>query len=136
MNNLESNVKTIKELREIIKKEVLKGYKLKTNFSSDEFFVEVGSLIIIAKTICLEKEVKYDFVLDTQFLSSKEITYEEIIMVKNIIDILNKYKELAISRLKKWTVEEYLEDKKIREKQSEQMLEYLKKALTNNINAL
>ena len=57
-------------------------------------------------------------------------------MVKNIIDILNKYKELAISRLKKWTVEEYLEDKKIREKQSEQMLEYLKKALTNNINAL
>lgn len=136
MNNLESNVKTIKELREIIKKEVLKGYKSKTNFSSDEFFVEVGSLIIIAKTICLEKEVKYDFVLDTQFLSSKEITYEEIIMVKNIIDILNKYKELAISRLKKWTVEEYLEDKKIREKQSEQMLEYLKKALTNNINAL
>ncbi len=136
MNNLESNVKTIKELREIIKKEVLKGYKLKTNFSSDEFFVELGSLIIIAKTICLEKEVKYDFVLDTQFLSSKEITYEEIIMVKNIIDILNKYKELAVSRLKKWTVEEYIEDKKIREKQSEQMLEYLKKALTNNINAL
>ena len=81
---------------------------------------------IIAKPICLEKEVKYEFVLDVQFLSSKEITYEEIIMIKNIIDLLYKHKKLATSRLKKWTVEEYLEDKRQREIRSEQMLESLK----------
>ncbi len=136
MNKLQCDIKNLKELKSMIKNEVLEGYRLKTNFSSDEFFVEIGSMIIIAKSICLADEVKYEFVLDTQFLYSKEITYEEIVMIKKVIDILKKYKKLAISRLKKWTVEEYLEDKKIREKQSEQMLEYLKKALTNNINTL
>jgi len=128
------DIKNLKELRSLIKNEVLQGYRLKTNFSCDEFFVEVGDMIIIAKTICSEKEVKYEFAVDTQFLSSKEITYEEIVMIKNIIDILNKYKLLAISRLKKWTVEEYLEDKMIREKRSEEMLEALKMILTNNMN--
>ena len=136
MNKLQCDIKNLKELKSMIKNEVLEGYRLKTNFSSDEFFVEIGSMIIIAKSICLADEVKYEFVLDTQFLYSKEITYEEIVMIKKVIDILKKYKKLAISRLKKWTVEEYLEDKKISEKQSEQMLEYLKKALTNNINTL
>ena len=135
MNKFESNPKNIKELKEIIKKEVLKGYRLKTNFSCDDFFVELGSFIVIAKIICLENEVKYEFTLDTQFLSTKEITYEEIVMIKNVIDILNKYKKLAISRLKKWTVEEYLEDKRIREKRSEEMLEALKRALSNSINS-
>lgn len=136
MNKFEGNVNNIKELKEIIKKEVLKGYKLKTNFSCDEFFVEIGSMIIIAKAICSEKEIKYEFVLDTQFISTKEITYEEIAMIKNVIDILNKYKKLAISRLKKWTVEEYLEDKKAREKTSEEMLKALKKELCNNIYSI
>lgn len=136
MNEFDGNVKNITELKKIIKKEVLEGYILKTNFSSKDFLVEVGNLIIIAKIICLEKEVKYEFVVDTQFLSNKEITYEEIVMVKNIIDILNKYKKLAISKLRKWTVEEYIEDKKIREKRSEEILEALKKSIFNNINSI
>ena len=136
MNKYEYDIKNLKELRSLIKNEVLQGYRLKTNFSCDEFFVEVGDMIIIAKTICSEKEVKYEFTVDTQFLSSKEITYEEIVMIKNNIDILNKYKLLAISRLKKWTVEEYLEDKMIREKRREEMLEALKKALFNNVNSI
>lgn len=130
MHEFEDNINNIRELKQIIKKEVVKDYKLKTNFSCNEFLVEIGSMIIIAKTICSEKEVKYEFVLDTQFLSTKEITYEEIVMIKNVIDILNKYKKLAISRLRKWTVEEYLNDKKIREEKSEKMLEALKKALS------
>ena len=49
-----------------------------------------------------------------QFVSSKEIFYEEIVMIKNVIDLLNKNKKLALSRLKKWTVEEYREDERIR----------------------
>ena len=124
MHELEDNINNIRELKQIIKKEVLK------DFSCNEFLVEIGSMIIIAKTICSEKEVKYEFVLDTQFLSTKEITYEEVVMIKNVIDILNKYKKLAISRLRKWTVEEYLNYKKIREEKSEKMLEALKKALS------
>ena len=35
-------------------------------------------------------------------------------MIKNVIDLLNKNKKLALSRLKKWTVEEYREDERIR----------------------
>ncbi len=69
--------------------------------------------------------------LDTQFLSNKEITYEEILMIKNIIDLLNKNKKLALSRLKKWTIEEYIEDKRQRELRSQQMLEALKSAFVN-----
>ncbi len=52
--------------------------------------------------------------VDTQFLSNKEITYREILMIKNIMDLLNNNKKLAISRLKKWTVEEFKEDKRQR----------------------
>ena len=48
------------------------------------------------------------------------------------MDILNENKKLAISRLKKWTVEEYKQDKKQREIQSNQMLEMLKSAFYNN----
>lgn len=96
----------------------------------------MGALIIIAKPICLEKEVRYEFMLDTQFLSNKEINYEEILMIKNVIDILNKNKKLALSRLKKWTVEEYIEDKRQKELRSEQMLEALKMAFTNRLKSM
>lgn len=122
----------LRQLKEEISKKAIEGYKVKTNFSSCEFLVEVGNITIIAKTICLEKEVKYEFMLDTQWLSSNEITYEEIVMIKNVIDILNENRKLAISRLKKWTVEEYKEDRRQREEQSEQMLEMLKNAFYNN----
>lgn len=126
----------LKQLKEEISKKAIKGYKVKTNFSLCEFLVEVGNITIIAKPICLEKEVKYEFMLDTQWLSSNEVTYEEIVMIKNVMDILNENKKLAISKLKKWTVEEYKEDRRKREEQSEQMLEALKRSFTNNIKPL
>ena len=126
----------LRELKKEIIKEVPKDYIVKTNFSSCDFMVEIGNLIIIAKPICLEKEVKYEFMLDTQFLLTAEITYEEIVIIKKVIELLNNHKKLAISRLKKWTVEEYLEDKKRRKRQSEEMLEILKRSLMNNINTL
>lgn len=71
--------------------------------------------------------------LDTQGLSSNEVTYKEIVMIKNVMDILNENKKLAISRLKKWTVEKYKEDRRQREKQSEQMLEMLFITMESNI---
>lgn len=121
----------LKDLKQEIIKNTVEGYKVKTNFSSSDFLVEIGSMIIIAKPICLEKEVKYEFMLDTQFLSSNEITYEEILMIKNIIDLLNENKKLAISRLKKWTVEEFIEDRRRAELRSEQMFEAFKRAFLN-----
>ena len=124
------------DLKKEIIQNTIEGYKVKTNFSSCEFLVQFGSFIIIAKPICLEKEVKYEFILDTQFLSNKEITYEEIIMIKNIMDLLNKNKKLALSRLKKWTVEEYIEEKRQKELRSEQMLEALKNAFTNRLKPM
>ena len=52
-------------------------------------------------------------------------------MIKDIIDLLNQNKKLAISRLKKWTIEEYIEDKRKRDLRSQQMLEALKSAFVN-----
>ena len=52
-------------------------------------------------------------------------------MIKNIIDLLNQNKKLALSKLKKWTIEEYIEDKRQRELRSQQMLEALKSAFVN-----
>ena len=118
----------LKDLKQEIMKNTIEGYKVKINFSTCDFLVEIGSMIIIAKPICLEKEVKYEFMLDTQFLSNNEITYEEIVMIKNTIDLLNENKKLAISRLKKWTVEEFIEDKRKEDLKSEQMFEALKRA--------
>lgn len=126
----------LKDLKQEISKNTIEGYKVKTSFSSCDFLVEIGSMIIIAKPICLEKEVRYEFMLDTQFLSSNEITYEEIVMIKNIIDLLNENKELAISRLKKWTVEEFIEDKRQRELRSEQILEALKSVFSNRLKPM
>lgn len=119
---------SVTELKNIIKTKVLEGYKLKTNFSSEDFFIEIGNLIIIAKPICTETEVRYEFWLDTQFLSSKEIDYKELKMIKEVIELLELHRKTAISRLKKWTVKEYEEDKKLKEEQSKKMLEALKRA--------
>ncbi len=74
--------------------------------------------------------------MDTQFLSNKEVTYKEIVMIKNIIDLLNKNKKLALSKLKKWKIEEYIEDKRQRELRSEQMLEALKSAFVNRTKSI
>ena len=119
---------SVTELKNIIKTKVLEGYRLKTNFSSEDFFIEVGNLIIIAKPICTKEEVRYEFLLDTQFVSSKEIDYKELKMIKEIIEILELHRKTAISKLRKWTVKEYEEDKKLKKEQSEKVLEALKSA--------
>ena len=55
-------------------------------------------------------------------------------MIKDVIDLLKQNKKLALSRLKKWTVEEYREDERIRKIRSEKMLEELKSIFLNRTN--
>ncbi len=49
------------ELKKEIIKNTIEGYKVKTNFISCDFLVQIGGFIIIAKPIYLEKEVRYEF---------------------------------------------------------------------------
>lgn len=70
---------------------------------------------------------------DTQFLNSCEIKYEELLIIKDVMEILEKNRKTAISRLKKWTVEEYEEDIKQKEKRSQEVLETLKKAFSKSV---
>ena len=51
----------------------------------------------------------YDFALDVQFVSYGIITEEELKLVWKVIDILNENKDFVISKLKKYTVQEYEE---------------------------
>lgn len=123
----------LKELKQEIINLAINGYKVRTNFSSCDFLISLDNFIIIAKPICTENEVKYEFMLDTQFISKNEITYEQIVMIKNIIDLLYLNKKLAISRLKKWTVEAFVEDQKQREIRSQEAIEELKEILIQSM---
>ena len=116
---------------------MLPNYRYKTNFSCAEFLVDINShFIITARLTCSETEFSYKFALDTQFLSDKQITYEELVMIKNIIDILEENSQFVLSRLKKYTVEEYKEELRIREEQSKIMFENLKNMLKNRIEQI
>lgn len=129
----------LKELKQKIINLAINGYKVRTNFSSCDFLISLDNLvsldnfIIIAKPICTENELKYEFMLDTQFISKNEITYEQIVMIKNIIDLLYLNKKLAISRLKKWTVEAFVEDQRQREIRSQEAIEELKEILIQSM---
>lgn len=128
-------VSSVKGLRLFIDNAILPNYKYKTNLSSPEFLVDIDSkFIIIAKPICDETKFYYEFMLNTEFLSNKEITYDEIVMIKNIIEILEENRCFVLSRLKKYTVSEYKEELRVREENSERMLETLKQMIVNNMN--
>ena len=99
MNN--ERVKTIKELKELIDKVILPNYFYKTNFSSDDFMIDINyDFIIKAKLIKKDNKMVYEFVLDMQFSRDSELTYDEIAMANNIIEILEMNKKFVLSRLK------------------------------------
>jgi len=130
-----TKVKSVKEIKKLIDKVMLPNYHYTTNFSSAEFLVEINNkFIVIAKPICNENEFYYEFVLDTQFLSEKEITYNELIMIKKVIDILEQNRKFVLSRLKKYTPEEYKEELRIRDEQSKRMLEALQQMILKGGN--
>lgn len=122
-----NNVKSVKEIKKLIDEVKLPDYTYKTNFSSAEFLVDFDcGLIVAAKLIKQDDKMVYKFVLDTQFISEKEVTYEEMKMIIKIIEIFENNRKFVLSRLKKYTVEEYEKEKMERERRSEIMLEALK----------
>ena len=130
-----NKVKSVKEIKKLIDKVMLPGYSYKTNFSSAEFLIDINyGLIIAAQLIRYDDRMEYQFILNTQFLPSKEITYDEIKMVNRIIDILEDNRSFALSRLKKYTVDEYDKEMEERDRQSKMMLEALMNALEKRKN--
>ena len=120
---------SVKEIKQLIDKVMLPDYKYKTNFSCADFLIDINyNLVIAAKLIEKDNKMVYDFILDTQFVSDKEITYDELKMVINIIDILEANRKFVLSKLKQYTVEEYKKEQIERERRSEAMLEALKYA--------
>ena len=129
MNN--KKIKRVKDLKKIIDKVLLPNYIYKTNFNSSDFLIDINyNIIIKAKLIKKDNKMVYEFVVDTQFMSEAEITYDEIVMIKNIIDILEENRKFVLSRLKKYTIEEYEKEEQERKEQSEKALEALKQILT------
>lgn len=129
MNN--KKIKRVKDLKKIIDKVLLPNYIYKTNFNSSDFLIDINyNIIIKAKLIKKDNKMVYEFVIDTQFMSEAEITYDEIVMIKNIIDILEENRKFVLSRLKKYTVEEYEKEEQERKEQSEKALEALKQIIT------
>lgn len=127
-----TKINSVKEIKKIIDKLIIPGYHYKTNFSSSEFLVDIESkFIIIAKPVCIDKDFHYEFVLDTQFLSLKEITYQELVMIKNIIEVLEENRSFVLKKIKKYTVDEYKEELRLREEESRKILlvldNYIKK---------
>ena len=131
MNN---KIKSVKEIKKLIDEVMLPGYYYKTNFSCSDFLIDINyKLIIKASIVKKEDKMVYEFVLDTQFLSEKEISYEEMKMIISIIEILENNRKFVLSRLKKYTVEEYEKEKMERERQSKMMLEALKNMFIRKI---
>ena len=129
MNN--KKIKRVKDLKKIIDKVLLPNYIYKTNFNSSDFLIDINyNIIIKAKLIKKDNKMVYEFVVDTQFMSEAEITYDEIVMIKNIIDILEENRKFVLSRLKKYTVEEYEKEEQERKEQSKKALEALKQIIT------
>ena len=120
-------IKSVKEIKKLIDEVILPGYKYETNFNCSDFLIDINNKLII-KAIIEKQENKmiYKFVLDTQFLSEKDISYEEMKMIINIVEILENNRKFVLSKFKKYSVEEYENEQAERKEQSERMLEALK----------
>ena len=125
-------IKRVKEIKKLIDDVILPGYTYKTNFNCAEFLIDINfNLIIAAKLIRYDDSVEYQFILDTQFLSNGEVTFDEIKMIGKIIDILEDNKKFVLSRLKKYTVKEYDAEIERRERESKQVMDSLMKLIEN-----
>lgn len=125
-------IKRVKEIKKLIDDVILPGYTYKTNFNCAEFLIDINfNLIIAAKLIRYDDSVEYQFILDTQFLSNGEVTFDEIKMIGKIIDILEDNKKFVLSRLKKYTVKEYDAEIERRERESKKVMDSLMKLIEN-----
>ena len=125
-------IKRVKEIKKLIDDVILPGYTYKTNFNCAEFLIDINfNLIIAAKLIRYDDSVEYQFILDTQFLSNGEVTFDEIKMIGKIIDILEDNKKFVLSRLKKYTFKEYDAEIERRERESKKVMDSLMKLIEN-----
>lgn len=127
-------IKNVKSIKQLIDKVMLPNYNYKTSFNNPDFLIDINSQFVShAKTKCLNDRVVYEFVLDTQFLSNKEISYSELKMINNIINILEDNRKFVLSKFKKYTIDEYKEEMRIREERSKLMMESLRQIIIDNM---
>ena len=118
-------MKTVKELKVEIDKIIKPGHTYQTNLSWSERLVSINhGLGIGAKLVEADNKMVYEFIVDTQFLSSKEISYEEICICKEIIELLEKNRSFVLRRLKKYTVEEYKQEQIELKKRQEEFIQF------------
>lgn len=125
-------MKTVKELKQEIDKVIKPGHTYQTNLSSCDRLISIDHGVGIgAKLVRVEDKMVYEFIVDTQFISTKEITYDEICMCKDIIDIFEKNRSFILKRLKKYTVEEYEQEQLEFEQRQENFIKFLDSLVHN-----
>ena len=125
-------MKTVKELKQEIDKVIIPGYTYQTNLSWAERLVSINhGLGIGTKLVRVDNKMVYEFIVDTQFISVKEITYDEICMCQDIIDIFEKNRNFVLKRLKKYTVEEYEQEQLEFEQRQENFIKFLDSLIHN-----
>ena len=125
MENNKAN--SAREMKVLIDKVMIPGYSYKTNFSCSDYLVDINyKMVIKARLIKKDNKMVYEFVLDTQFINNQEITHDELKMSSNIIEILENNRKFVLSRLKKYTVQEYEQEQIEAKRRSDLMLEALK----------
>lgn len=126
-------MKTVRELKQEIDKVIVSGYTYQTDLSWTERLISINHGVGIgAKLVRKDNKMIYEFIVDTQFVGSKEITYDEICMCKDIIDILEKNRNFVLRRLKKYTVEEYEKEQIEFEKRQENFIKFLDSLVYEN----
>lgn len=129
---MSDKLKTVKELKQEIDRVIVPGYTYQTNLSWAERLISINYGIGIgARLVRIEDKMVYEFIVDTQFISSKEITYDEICMCKNIIDILENNRNFVLKRLKKYTVEEYEQEQIEAKQKQESFIKFLDSLVHN-----
>ena len=126
-------MKTVRELKQEIDKVIVSGNTYQANLSWTERLISINHGVGIgAKLIKKDNKMVYEFIVDTQFVGSKEITYDEICMCKDIIDILEKNRNFVLRRLKKYAVEEYEKEQIEFEKRQEKFIKFLDSLVHEN----
>lgn len=129
----DDKMKTVKDLKQEIDKIMLPGYTYKTNLNWSEHLIDINNgLGIGTKLVQVEDKIFYEFIIDTQFLSLQEITYDEVILCKNIMEILEKNKNFVLKRLKKYTFEEYKQEQLELKQRQENLLVFLDSLIHKN----
>ena len=101
------------------------GYTYKINLSYSEHLIDISNgLGIGTKLVQIEDKMVYKFIVDLQFLRSQELTYDELELCKDIIEILEKNRSFVLRRLKKYTIEEYEREQIAFQKRQEELIKF------------